>query len=102
MMIDYSKIRDILITHKGRKNKITSKQISLEMGFPMEDTQSVSRKAIWETAEKYGLPLVSSSTGYYLANTKEELEKYNENIDKRINGMRKTRDMTNKNFKEWH
>jgi hypothetical protein len=101
-MINYGKIRDILIEHKGKKNKITSKQISLEMGFPMEDTQSISRKAIWETAEKYGLPLISSTTGYYLANTKEELEEYNKNIDKRIDGMKKTRDMVNKNFKEWN
>lgn len=40
------KIKDILLEHRGKKNAITSKQISKSMGFPMEDTQSVSRKEI--------------------------------------------------------
>lgn len=96
-----SEIKDILLKHKGKENKITSKEISAKMGFPMEDTQSVSRKAIWDTAEEYGLPLVSCSRGYYLANSQEELDEYNENIQKRIDGMEKTRKMANKNFKEW-
>lgn len=49
------KIKDILLEHRGKKNAITSKQISRYMGFPMEDTQAVSRKEIWKTAEEYGL-----------------------------------------------
>ena len=48
------KIKDILLEHRGKKNAITSKQISKSMGFPMEDTQAVSRKEIWKTAEEYG------------------------------------------------
>lgn len=85
----------------GRENQVTSKEISREMGFPMEDTQSVSRKAIRKTAEEYGLPLVSSNKGYFLANTEEELNTFNKNIGKRIKGMEKSREMANENFKEW-
>ena len=96
------KIRDILMAHRGKANAIPSKAISREMGFPMEDTQSVSRKAIWETAEEYGLPLVGCSKGYFLAQTDNEMEEYNKNIQKRIDGMEKTRRMANENYKEWN
>lgn len=95
------KIKNILLDHKGKKNAITSKSISKTMGFPMEDTQSVSRQAIWDTAEEFNLPLVSCSKGYFLAETDEEIKEYNENIQRRINGMEETRKMVNKNYKEW-
>lgn len=61
------KIKNILMLHRGKENAIASKRISKEMGFPMEDTQSVSRQAIWSTAKEYGLPLISCSKGYFLA-----------------------------------
>ena len=76
------KIKDILLEHRGKKNAITSKQISKAMGFPMEDTQSVSRQAIWATAD-------------------EEIQAFNDNYEKRISGIRKTQEMANKNYKEW-
>ena len=96
-----SKIRDILMLHRGKENPVTSKEISQEMGFSMEDTQAFCRKAIRETAKEYGLPLVSSNKGYFLANTDEELEIFNKNIEKRIKGMEKSREMANKNYREW-
>jgi len=95
------KIKDILMDHRGKKNAIASKRISEAMGFPMEDTQSVSRQAIWSTAEEYGLPLVSCDKGYFIAETDDEIEAYNQNIEKRINSMEKTREMANQNYKRW-
>lgn len=71
------------------------------MGFPMEDTQSVSRHEIWTTAEQHQLPLVSCSRGYFIAETDDEIDAYNKNIQKRIDGMSKTREIANKNYKEW-
>lgn len=95
------KIKNILLQHKGKSNAITSKEVSRKMGFPMEDTQSVSRKAIWETAKEYGLPLVSCNRGYFIAETTDEIEEYNSNIQSRIDGMEETRKMANKNYQEW-
>lgn len=95
------KIKNILMKHCGRKNAIASKRISEAMGFPMEDTQSVSRQAIWDTAEEYGLPLISCNKGYFIAQTDEEMAAFNENYEKRIRGMRKTQEMANKNYEEW-
>lgn len=97
----FDKIWEILLQHKGKSNAITSKEVSRNMGFPMEDTQSVSRKAIWETAKKYGLPLVSCNRGYFIAETDDEIAEYNSNIQRRIDGMKETRKIANKNYQEW-
>ena len=95
------KIKDILLQHKGKENAITSKEVSRKMGFLMEDTQAVSRKAIWKTAEEYGLPLVSCNRGYFIAETDDEIAEYNSNIQSRIDGMEETRKMANHNYQEW-
>ena len=94
-------IKNILLSHRGRSNAITSKRISAKMGFPMEDTQSVSRKEIWKTADEYGLPLISCNKGYFIAQTDEEMAEFNENYEKRIRGIRKKQEMANKYYKEW-
>ena len=94
-------IKEILLQHKGKSNAIASKRISEAMGFPMEDTQVVSRKEIWNTAEGFDLPLISCNKGYFIAQTDEEMNEFNDNYEKRIEGIRKTQEMANKNYKEW-
>lgn len=97
-----SDIKSILLNHKGKSNAITAKEVSRLMGFPLEDTQSASRRAIWDTAKQHGLPLVSSTKGYYIATNKEEIAEYNAEIQKRINGMELTRKAANENFHKWY
>ncbi len=91
-------IKNILMNHKGKENAIKSKEISLEMNLPMEDTQSVTRKIIWETAEIFELPLVACSNGYFIAQNDAELDEYNLNLEKRIGGIRKLQAMVNSNY----
>ena len=69
--------------------------------FPMEDTQSVSRKAIWKTAKHFGLPLISCNKGYFIAETDDEITEYKSSIQNRIDGMEETRKRAIKNYKEW-
>lgn len=95
------KIRDILLDHRGRNNAIAAKRISEALGFPMEDTQSVSRQAIWDTAEEYGLPVISCNKGFFIAETDAEMAAYNANYEKRIKGMQKTQAMANENYERW-
>lgn len=95
------RIRDILMEHRGKSNAIASKRISEAMDFPMEDTQAVSRKAIWDTVEEYGLPLISCNKGYFIAETDEEMKAFNANYEKRISGMRRTQAMANENYRRW-
>ena len=97
----FKEIKNILLQHKGKANAITSKEISWAMGFPMEDTQTVSRRVIWKTAKEYGLPLVSCRRGYFIAETDDEMAEYNSNIQRRIDAMEKTRKIVNKNYQEW-
>ena len=97
---DYAKIKEILMPHKGKANAITSKEISKKMGFPMEDTQSVSRAAIKKTAELYDLPIVSCSKGYFIAENDEEIAAYNANIQRRIDEMEKRREKANDNYQK--
>ena len=96
------KIKDILLTHRGKKNAITAIEISSKLGLPLEATQSTCRKLIHKTAKFYHLPLFSSSKGFYIAQTKDELQEYNENIQRRMNGMLHNRDIVNANFKKWN
>lgn len=100
MMSKDEKIKDILLQHRGKSNAITSKKISESMGFPMEDTQAVCRNAIHKTAIKYGLPLLSCNKGFYIAETEQELDEYNKNIDKRIREMDCNRNIVNENFRK--
>ena len=74
----YEEIKQILLQHKGKARAIKSKNISSRIGLPMEDTQKISRLAIWHTAEKYGLPLVACKNGYFIAETDDEIAEYEE------------------------
>lgn len=100
-MKENEKIRDILKDHCGKATAISSKQISRMMGFPMEDTQAVSRAVIWDTAEEYGLPLLSCNKGYFIAKNDDEIAEFDDNYNKRINGMRRTQEMVHENYKRW-
>ena len=98
----YRRIKDILLAHQGTDNAITSKGISSMLGLPTEDdTQFASRTIIWETASRYNLPVVAHGKGYFIATSPDEIASYNANIQRRIAGMQKTRDMVNKNFANW-
>lgn len=97
----YDEIKAILIQCKGKSNAMTSKRISVRINFPMEDTQVKTRTAIWETAKIFELPLISCSKGYFIAETDNEMNEYNSNIQSRIDGMEETRRMTNENYHKW-
>lgn len=102
MKNDHERIKNILEQHCGKDNAIASHRISEEIGYPMEATQAISRKAIHETAEEYDLPLLSCRKGFYLAETEEELAEYNENIDSRIREMDRKRNLANDSFRRKH
>lgn len=85
----YEMVKDILLNHRGAENSITAKEISSIMGFEMEDTQHECRQIIKKTMDMFSLPVISSTKGYYIANTDDEIETYCKNIKSRIIGMRK-------------
>jgi len=80
-------VKNILKTHKGVGKAICAKEISRIVGFPLEDTQAQCRKAINDVRDKYDMPIVACSNGYYLATCREEIEDYIKSLDDRIAGL---------------
>ena len=97
-MIDLEMISKILMAHKGKKNAIKAKEISFVLGLPLEDTQYLTRTIIRKAAEEYELPVVSSVKGYYIAETDDEIEEFNNDMQHRINGIERTRRIINNNY----
>ena len=99
-MIDLEIISKILLAHKGKSNAIKAKEISYVLGLPLEDTQCLTRSAIQRAAEIYELPVVSSKHGYFIAQTDDEIDRYNNEMQRRINGIERTRNIINRNYRK--
>ena len=93
-------IKNIMLEHRGKANKITSREISFIIGISEDDTHATTRKLILESATQYNLPLVADSGGYYLISDEIEYDKYMNNLDKRISGIEERKKIITKNFKE--
>lgn len=96
------KIRDILLEHRGKSNKITSAQIADLLGIDEDDTHSQTRSLILACAKKYNLPLAGNRRGYFLMEDEQELESYMNNLNSRISGIEKRKEIISDNFKRWN
>ncbi len=93
-------IKDILLNHYGRNNKITSGEIANILGVDEDDTHAGTRALILQSAKKYELPLAADSTGYYLIGDEFEYNRYMENLDARISGIQERKNIITKNYKK--
>lgn len=93
-------IKNILLTHVGKRNPIKSAEIARRIGIVEDDTYSQTRALILECAEQYGLPLASDNKGYYLIANQQEYNEYMDNLDLRIAGIERRKRIITKNFKE--
>lgn len=94
------KIKDILLSHKGKRNAITSAEIAQRIGVTEDDTHAQTRALILECAEKYKLPLAANNKGYYLISNQKEFDEYMKNLDSRSAGIEARKKIITKNFKE--
>ena len=92
-------IRDILLSHKGKENTITSAEIARKIGIVENDTHAKARALILECAEKYGLPLAANNKGYYLITSQKEFTEYMNNLDSRSAGIEARKRIITNNFK---
>ncbi len=98
-MDNLEKISKILLNHKGKNNKITSKAIADKLGIIEDDTYSKTRKLILESAEKYKLPLAANNNGYYLICNDSEYMDYMKNLDSRIEGINLRKNIITRNYR---
>lgn len=100
--MDYlDQIKEILMAHCGKCNRITSAQIASLIGISEDATYAKTRDLILRTAKKFKLPLVADNRGYYLITTKKDLEAYIDNLDKRIAGINERKRIIAENYREW-
>lgn len=94
------KIAEILSSHRGKGNEITSARIAEMIGIREDDTHAGTRDLIKQAAEAFHLPLSSNGKGYFIIKSEEELEAYMSNLDARIKGIEKRKKMIRENFEE--
>lgn len=94
------KIRNIILSHKGKRNAISSAEIARRIGIIEDDTHAQTRALLLECAEKYGLPLAASNKGYYLITSRQEFDEYMNNLDLRSAGIEARKRIIANNFKE--
>ena len=91
-------IKNILMQHRGKSNAITSREIAYKVGINEDDTHAKTRKIIRDVKEKDNIPVLACNKGYYFPETEEEFNEYMENLDSRIIGIQKRKELTTKNY----
>ena len=94
------KIADILSTHRGKGNEITSARIAEMLGIDEDDTHAQTRALIKRAAEVFGLPLSSNGKGYFIMTSEAELKSYLSHLDARILGIEDRKKTMEENFRK--
>lgn len=94
-------IKNILLKHNGKKNRITASKIAETIGINENATYAKTRALILECAKTHKLPLAADTKGYYIITCKKEYDDYIKNLDSRIAGIEERKRIITKNFEEW-
>ena len=89
-------------THTDRQNILrylqssgearSARQIAQAVGLPTKDTCVSVRKAITELVTFDGEPIISTGKGFLLATTVEQLDRYDQSLDLRVQGIMRRRE----------
>lgn len=93
-------IAEILSSHRGAGNKITSAAIARKIGIYEDDTHAQTRALIKQAAEQFELPLAGDGKGYFMITSEEELNAYIANLNSRIAGIEERKQMIIRNFRK--
>ena len=75
--------------HQGRDNAITSGEIAETLGIDeTRETNPDTRDLILEAIRDYDTEIASGPTGYFVITSQAEMDRYEENIESRIEGTR--------------
>lgn len=98
METQLQEIKEILSSHRGAGNKITSAAIARMIGIDEDDTHAQTRALIRQAAEQFALPLAGDNHGYFMITSENELNAYVANLNSRIAGIEERKQMIIRNF----
>lgn len=87
---EFNKRREIMLFLKAYKGQFfTAGKIAKAVGLPTRGTQVEVRKAITQLLELDGEPVISTSKGFGLAISKEQLLNYADRLENRLKGLQR-------------
>ena len=81
------RIRDILLAHRGKANRISSKDIAEILHISRGPSSVSIRTLIKKTIVQFRMPVAGGNRGYYIIENNAEMFAYIHNIRSRINEM---------------
>jgi len=97
-----NRIKKILEDHVGKEDQISSGDIGREIGIHEDATHVQVRSLIRDAIEEFSLPVGGSSRGYYLIKDEDELKKYIDSIDKRMEKMQERKELIEQAFEDYY
>lgn len=94
-------VRDILVAHAGAKNAISSAEIADLIDVQEDDTKVRTRDIILKCIDAFNLPVASCARGYFMIQSEEEFREYIDNLDRRIGGIEKRKDLVRSNYERY-
>jgi len=91
-------LKEILMV-TNNSEKIKAKDIAEYFNIKEDSTYSITRKFIKQCIEKFKLPVVADSGGYYMIQCKQDFDKYMQNLNSRIIEIDRRKTLISKNYK---
>lgn len=83
-----------LADHRGADAAITSDELATRVGLDeRQGTNPKVREAVKVLMQERRVPVVSSHAGYYVPETRSEIDDYLENLESRIDGIRQRKEL---------
>jgi len=81
------RVKQIMLNHKGANNAISSREISEKLEKEEVGSFPQTRMLIRDIMLEDMIPIASSTNGYYVVETEQELRDYVDQLESRILGM---------------
>lgn len=94
-------VKELLLDHRGADNPITSREISNKLKKSEVGSFPETRELIREIVLEDEIPIASSSNGYYVIETEQELKDYIDQLEQRILGISERRFAVHKAANNW-
>jgi len=82
-----------LADHRGSQNAITTDALAVQIGINDGGTHPKVREAVKELMRERDIPVVSDYNGYYIPDTRDEVDDYLSNLDSRITGIQERKQL---------